>query len=264
MRAQSSRILIGATSLLLGTMIARSAQAPAVRSVDEKTLREYTGAYQWEPNAFVYLQMWSEFGGKNQLVALDESGEVRVLYPTDDNRFFAGPGVAVPTAIESRIEFQGNAAGKITSLTWQREGASPRRIARRVEMEKREEVNFSNGGIRLAGTLISPGTEEKHAAIILVHGSGPQNRDHALPSARFLIRRGIAVLGYDKRAVGGSMGDWNTASFDDLAADAVAAPEYLKTSSDIDHAQIGLLGGSQAGWIMPLAAVRCEGLCLSD
>jgi hypothetical protein len=50
-------------------------QVPAVRSVDEKILREYAGAYQWEPNAWVYLQMWSEFTGKNQLVAFDESGE---------------------------------------------------------------------------------------------------------------------------------------------------------------------------------------------
>ena len=79
-----------------------------------------------------------------------------------------------------------------------------------------------------------------------------------LPFARFLIRRGMAVLGYDKRGVGGSTGDWNTASFDDLAGDVVAAFEYLKTRSDIDPAQIGLLGVSQAGWIMPLAAVRAK------
>ena len=76
--------------------------------------------------------------------------------------------------------------------------------------------------------------------------------------ARFLIRHGMAVLGYDKRGVGGSTGDWNTASFDDLAGDVVAAFEYLKTRRDIDAAQIGLLGISQAGWIMPLAAVRAK------
>jgi pimeloyl-ACP methyl ester carboxylesterase len=68
----------------------------------------------------------------------------------------------------------------------------------------------------------------------------------------------MAVLGYDKRGVGGSTGDWNTASFHDLAGDIVAAFEYLKTRSDIDSAQIGLLGVSQAGWIMPIAAVRAK------
>jgi alpha/beta superfamily hydrolase len=64
------------------------------------------------------------------------------------------------------------------------------------------------------------------------------------------------VLGYDKRGVGGSDGDWHTAAFEDLAGDVVAAFEYLKRRSDIDAAQIGLLGVSQAGWIIPIAAVR--------
>src|SRR5207247_3161520 len=106
--------------------------------------------------------------------------------------------------------------------------------------------------------LISPNTRAKHPAIILVHASGSEDREYLLPFVRFLIRRGITVLGYDKRGVGGSTGDWNTASFDDLAGDVVAAVEYLKTRSDIDGKQIGLLGISQAGWIMPLAAIRSK------
>lgn len=251
---------IGATVVvaLLGVMQVRAAfQAPVVRSFDEKVLREYAGVYRWGPNAFVYLQMWNEFTGANQLVAFDESGEVRTLFPTDHDRFFAGPGAAVQTSIQSRIEFQRDAAGKIIALSWQREGTSPR-IARRVEIERRQDVRFSNGNVQLAGTLISPSTGAKHPAIILVHGSGPQNRESILPFARFLIRRGMAVLSYDKRGVGGSTGDWNTASYDDLAGDAVAAFGYLKQRRDIDARQIGLLGISQAGWIMPLAAVRAR------
>ena len=132
------------------------------------------------------------------------------------------------------------------------------RTARRVEIEKREDVRFPSGDVQLTGTLIGPATGGKHPAIVLVHGSGPENREYILPWSRFLIRRGMAVLGYDKRGVGGSTGDWNTASFDDLAGDVVAASEYLKTRSDIDRTQIGLLGVSQAGWIMPLAAVRSK------
>src|SRR6266542_3365191 len=111
----------------LGVVGARSAlQTPAVRSVDEKVLHEYAGVYQWERNAFVYLQMWEEFSGfgKPQLVAFDESGELRTLYPTDRDRFFTGPGVAVSASMESRITFQRDLAGTITSLTWQREGAA--------------------------------------------------------------------------------------------------------------------------------------------
>ena len=203
--------------------------------------------------------MWSEFAGKNQLVAFDESGEVRTLYPTADDRFFTGPGAAVSTAIESRTDFQRDATGKVISMTWRRGGAGPR-IARRVEIEKRQDVSFSNGGIDLAGTLISPTAGGKHPAIILVHASGAEDREYVLPFARFLIRHGMAVLGYDKRGVGRSTGDWNTASFDDLAGDVVAAFEYLKTRTDIDRSQIGLLGWSQAGWVMPLAAVRAKDL----
>jgi uncharacterized protein len=250
-------------ALLLGIAATfPSGQAPAVRSVDEKALREYTGVYRWAPDAFVYLQLWNEFIGfdkPGQLVAFDESGEARTLYSIDRDQFFAGPGMAVASSVESRIAFQRDRTGTITSLTWWRENSAPR-VAQRVEIERREDVRFSNGAVQLAGRLISPTANGRHPAIILVHGSGAENREYILPWARFLIRRGIAVLGYDKRGVGGSTGDWNTASFDDLAGDVVAAFEYLKKRSDIDPAHIGLLGVSQAGWVMPLAAVRARDL----
>lgn len=246
----------------LGPMLAsQSTQShtPAVGSMNEKALREYAGVYQWGPDAFVYLQLWSEFTGKNQLVAFDESGEVRVLYPTHGDSFFTGPGAAVPFAIESRVEFQRGSAGKIISLRWQRGSTTPR-LARRVEIERWEEVRFTNGRVHLAGSLISPNMRGKYPAIILVHASGAEDREYLLPFARFLIRHGIAVFGYDKRGVGDSTGDWTTASFDDLAGDVIAAFRYLQTRTDIDHSQIGLLGWSQAGWVMPLAAVRARDL----
>src|SRR2546421_7611163 len=158
---------IGPTVLmvLVGMVSARSApEPPAVRSVDEKVLGAYAGVYRWGPNAFLYLQLWNEFTGTNQLVAFDESGEVRTLCPTDHDRFFAGPAAADPTAVESSIEFQRDAAGRIISLTWCRDGAPPR-VARRAESEKREDIHFSSGNVRLAGTLISPNTRGRHPAI---------------------------------------------------------------------------------------------------
>ena len=246
-------------ALLGGVLASAERQTPIVRPVDEKALRQYTGVYQWGANAFLYLQMWEEFSGfgKPRLVAFDESGDVRILYQTGDDRFFAGHGIAAPESIESRIVFQRNRDGNIASFTWQRENAQPR-TARRVEIEKHEDLRFANGDVRLAGTLIAPSTSGRHPAIVLVHGSGAETREHMLPFSRFLVRHGVAVLGYDKRGVGESTGDWNTASFEDLAGDAVAAVEYLKTRRDIDAVQIGLLGVSQAGWVMPLAAVRTK------
>lgn len=247
-------------TVLVAMLVGRSVlQGPAARSVDPQILRQYVGAYQWAPNAFVYLQLWNELSGTDQLVAFDESGELRTLYPTDRDGFVTGPGAAVRTPVESRIDFQRDIGGEIVSLTWQREGASPR-VARRAAIEKREDVRFSKGDIQLTGALISPTTGGRHPAIVLVHGSGPANRDWMVPFARFLIRRGMALLSYDKRGVGSSTGDWNTASLDDLAGDVVAAFEYLKARPDIDGEQIGLMGVSQAGWIMPLAAVRAKGI----
>jgi pimeloyl-ACP methyl ester carboxylesterase len=232
-------------------------QGPTIKAVGEEALREYPGVYQWGQDAFLYLQLWGELTGTNQLVAFDESGEIRVLYPTGADQFFAGPGAAIAKTIESRIQFQRDGAGRITAVIWRRDDG-PARVARRVEIERREDVRFSNGAVRLAGTLISPSTHVKHPVIILVHASGAEDREYLLPFARFLIRHGIAVLGYDKRGVGGSTGDWRTASFDDLAGDVVAAFKYLKTRTDVDPTQIGLLGWSQAGWVMPLAAVRAN------
>jgi len=258
-----TKILIGAAvaTAFVGVVLARSGlQSPALRDVDEKILREYTGAYSWGSGGFVYLQMWNEFSGFDkpaQLVAFDEDGLVRVLYPTAGDEFFAGPGAAVPTSVEARISFQRDNGDKVTALEWQRQGEAPR-AARRAASEQHEDVRFANGDVRLAGTLISPPTAGRHPAVILVHGSGAENREYILPFARFLVRRGVAVLGYDKRGAGESTGDWKTASFDVLAGDVSAAFEYLKTRRDIDPAQIGLLGVSQAGWVMPLAAVRAK------
>ena len=258
-----TKILIGAAvaTAFVGVVLARSGlQSPALRDVDEKILREYTGAYSWGSGGFVYLQLWNEFSGFDkpaQLVAFDEDGLVRVLYPTAGDEFFAGPGAAVPTSVEARISFQRDNGGKVTALEWQRQGEASR-TARRAASEQHEDVRFANGDVRLAGTLISPTIAGRHPAVILVHGSGAENREYILPFARFLVRRGVAVLGYDKRGAGESTGDWKTASFDVLAGDVSAAFEYLKTRRDIDPVQIGLLGVSQAGWVMPLAAVRAK------
>ncbi len=249
-------MVVASVLVVLAALTARHGlQAPTVRPVEETVLRELAGAYEWETNGCVYLEIWAELAGANELVAFDESGEIRTLYPTDRDRFFAGPGAAVAKDVESRIEFHRDAAGAITGLTWRRENAEPR-SAQRAPLERREDVQFANGDVRLAGTLFRPNTDGRHPAIVLVHGSGPAAREQILPFARFVIRHGIAVLAYDKRGVGGSTGDWKSASFDDLAGDVLSAVQYLRTRSDVDRTRVGLLGWSQAGWVMPIAAVR--------
>jgi uncharacterized protein len=128
---------------------------------------------------------------------------------------------------------------------------------------KEEEVEFENktAGFKLAGTLTSPQSGGPFPAVVLITGSGPENRNEEvfghkpfLVLADYLTRQGIAVLRCDDRGVGKSGGDSKTATTADLATDALAAFEYLKTRKEIDPKRIGLLGHSEGGIIAPLSA----------
>ncbi len=122
-----------------------------------------------------------------------------------------------------------------------------------------EDVTFENGDVTLAGTLTLPPSKGLHPVIVLVTGSGPQDRDETLGSgiaikpfkllADALTRAGVAVLRYDDRGVGASTGEFATATTADFASDAAAAIRYLTTSDDIDSDQIGLLGHSEGGLV---------------
>ncbi|HET6931762.1 MAG TPA: alpha/beta hydrolase [Candidatus Acidoferrum sp.] len=126
-----------------------------------------------------------------------------------------------------------------------------------------EEVTFAGGaeGIALSGTLTYPKGEGPFPAVLLIAGSGPQDRDESLAKHRpFLLiadaltRKGIAVLRYDKRGVGKSTGNPDAATTLDLAADSKAALAFLKSRKEIDGSSIGLLGHSEGAIIAPYLA----------
>jgi hypothetical protein len=128
-----------------------------------------------------------------------------------------------------------------------------------------EEVTFTNSkaGIKLAGTLTLPKKGEKFPAVVLISGSGPQNRDEEvfghkpfLVLADHLTRNGIAVLRFDDRGVNQSEGDHSTATSADFATDVESAVAYLKTRSEIDLKKIGLMGHSEGGLIAPMVAAN--------
>ena len=122
-------------------------------------------------------------------------------------------------------------------------------------------VQFVNEGVTLAGTLWLPEGPGPHPAMVYVHGSGRQSRTSASGIANHFNPLGIAVLGYDKRGVGESGGIYegnNNGSEQNLtllARDAAAGIDFLRAQAAIDPDQIGLWGVSQAGWIVPTAAV---------
>ncbi len=126
-----------------------------------------------------------------------------------------------------------------------------------------QEVIFSNkaAGLTLAGTLTTPQSDGPFPAVVLISGSGPQNRDCMILGHRpflviadYLTRRGIAVLRFDERGVGQSTGVFASATSQDFASDVRAAVEWLAGRSDIDKQHIGLIGHSEGGIVAPMVA----------
>lgn len=130
-----------------------------------------------------------------------------------------------------------------------------------------EDITFQNKteDISLAGTLTLPEKSGKFAAVILISGSGPQNRDEEifghkpfLVLSDYFTKNGIAVLRFDDRGVGQSTGDFKTATTFDFATDVESAIAYLKTRKDIDTKKIGLIGHSEGGEIAPIVAAKSK------
>ena len=125
-----------------------------------------------------------------------------------------------------------------------------------------EEVSFVSHQVRLSGSLIVPKTSQVHAAVVFVHGSGKQERN--LHWAKRFAAKGIAALVYDKRGVGRSEGEYESAqsvseqNINLLADDSIAALKILKQHPMTKNLPLGLTGISQAGWIVPLAAEKSQ------
>ncbi|WP_420632836.1 alpha/beta hydrolase family protein [Candidatus Palauibacter sp.] len=130
---------------------------------------------------------------------------------------------------------------------------------------REEEISFENGDVHLEGTLTLPEGAGPFPAVVLITGSGPQDRDEVVfgfPVFRVLsdhlTRQGIAVLRYDDRGVGGSTGSVPGSTTSDFAGDALAGIARLSVHPDIDPARIGLVGHSEGAAVAPLAASRSD------
>ncbi len=128
------------------------------------------------------------------------------------------------------------------------------------------EVTFHNDTVTLAGTLSLPPTADKHPALVLLTGSGAQDRDEDVFGFKIfkliadtLTRRGFAVLRFDDRGVGGSTGSQVNSTTDDYAGDALAAVKFLKSQAGIDASRIGLFGHSEGAIAASMAATRDPG-----
>lgn len=126
-----------------------------------------------------------------------------------------------------------------------------------------EEVRFVNSKdeIELVGTLTLPEKKGKFPAVVLISGSGPQNRNEELYGhkpflvlADYLTKKGVAVLRFDDRGTAKSSGNFKTATTYDFATDVEYAVKYLKGRKDIDKDKIGLIGHSEGGIVAPIVS----------
>ena len=129
-----------------------------------------------------------------------------------------------------------------------------------------KEIVFTNDtdGTILSGTLTLPNEKNNVPAVVLIHGSGPMNRDLGFGDqkpfkdiAEYLSDKGIAVLRYDKRGVGKSTGQFTSYDWENFKKDGIAAVQYLKSHRGIDTTKIGAIGLSEGGIIVPMIANLC-------
>lgn len=198
------------------------------------------------------------------------------------NTTFKNPKIKFEVA-NAGIEYDGELSGDEIIGTFKQGGLEfPMNLSRKiVEKEKikrpqeptkpypyySEDVVFKNteANISLSGTLTLPKKAGIFPAVILITGSGPQNRDEELLGHKpflvisdYLTKNGLAVLRYDDRGVGQSTGDFETATSADFASDVESAVAYLKTRKEIEKNKIGLIGHSEGGLIAPIVASKSK------
>ena len=197
------------------------------------------------------------------------SGSVRFLYPVGNDQFVSGPALAIPAPTETRYSFQRDSNGIVNSVVVkpvENEGL----IAARIPGPRAEEFVYdSYDGTPIAGTLYLPMRDGPYSTFVWVHGSGRAARTGAGSWPLYLTDLGFAVLAVDKRGIGKSGGKYNLPdggrdNFPHMrrrSKDVAAAVDALRHRDDIRGDRIGLIGASQAGWVIPMTTVHTDVQC---
>ena len=269
------RLLVCATAI--AWLLASFAAPASAHDAQTGVYDAFYGDYNIGPNHVIGVNRFINDAGKTVMLFADyQSGIVRRLFPVSGSEFVMGPGFDVASPAELKVRFVRDASGKVSgiSLLPTRGAAS---FAKRVLL-RTEDVTFFDGRVRLSGTLMLPATRGPHAAIILLHGSGPLTRYSFGPYPHFFTSLGLAVLIYDKRGTGASTGSpvnlgaavlWWGKSPGQLAAlarlahypedldnDALAAFHFLRGRKDINPKEIGFWGSSEGGMLATQMAAR--------
>src|SRR5438552_2319280 len=129
--------------------------------------------------------------------------------------------------------------------------------AHRILFDVTDMMFEGRGGVKLAGRLVLPKSNDPVPIVVLVHGAERESARDSYALQRLLPAENVGAFVYDKRGTGASEGKY-TQDFDTLADDAVAAMQEAKRIAGTRCARIGYQGGSQGGWVAPLAATRAS------
>ena len=263
--------LLGANTSALRGQNAQPVQKDSVRRMayDSAFVRSVAGNYAFAPDHVISMGPLDEAGG---WLAFFDNKTLRggILYALPDSTFYSGPSYGVDSPITIRVSLHRDAGGRIDALLWtdsRREAgggklkATAKGLAHRLnDFTVEKDVSFKNGDVRLVGDLTLPKTPGPHPAVILIHGccGSVPTRDFGYWSS-YLAHHGIAVFAYDRRGGGASGGDFNSATYEDVAGDVVAGFDMLTHRADIDAKHIGVFGMSNGGYVAPLAVALSGG-----
>lgn len=220
---------------------------------------------------------------KNQSAKLDSFSESAMGLPTEFSQTDQDFTFKVPV---SGARYQGQLSEDKTKVTgkWKQRGNSldlefvsvPLAETRKAEVVRpqtpkgpfpydSEELTVLNASAKLSlsGTLTTPKGDGPFATVILVSGSGPQDRDETILGhkpfaviADHLTRAGLAVFRYDERGVGKSTGTYDGATTEDFANDVESIIAHLRKHDKVRKSQIGIIGHSEGGLVAPMVASK--------
>jgi pimeloyl-ACP methyl ester carboxylesterase len=201
----------------------------------------HTGTYRFSNGEIVDIARsegdtfrWRKFDGTTGVLSKKQDGSWTSTLGWTDRP--DGHAVSFTRCASGEIEFDG-------------------RKAQRIPFDVTDTVFEGRGGIKLAGRLVLPKDENPVPIVVLVHGAEHESAREWYSLQRLLPAENVGAFVYDKRGTGGSGGKY-TQDFDTLADDAVAAMREAKRIAGTRCARIGYQGGSQGGWVAPLAATR--------
>ena len=270
------------TALLIGLMIVLFTAFSFAQEADQKIEGSWLGTLnvQGTDLRLVFNITRSEDG--TLTATMDSPDQGAMGHPMDDVRFEDGQWILELKRAGITYTAELSEDGQTLAGTFKQGGFTAPFDAKRSEPVQKtvrpqdpkkpypyieEDVTYTNDkdGITLAGTLTYPKEGGPFPTVLLITGSGAQNRDEELMGHRpflvlsdYLTRRGIAVLRVDDRGVGGSTGNTVDSTSVDFAGDVLAGVEFLKTRKEIDSKKIGLIGHSEGGIIAPIVAAKSK------